>query len=94
MPIAETRALLAAALSGELRDAPMRTDPTFGFGVPTACPGVPSSILDPRGTWADPAAYDAQAARLAGMFAENFTTFSDQVPEGVRAAGPIKGQLR
>jgi phosphoenolpyruvate carboxykinase (ATP) len=91
MPIAQTRALLTAALSGELRDAPMRVDPTFGFAVPTACPGVPSEILDPRGTWSDPAAYDAQAARLANMFSENFKAFEDQVPTAVQAAGPTRG---
>src|SRR5215213_181272 len=91
MPMAQTRALLTAALSGELRDAPMRADPTFGFAVPTACPGVPSEILDPRGTWSDPAAYDAQAARLANMFSENFKAFEDQVPTAVQAAGPSRG---
>jgi phosphoenolpyruvate carboxykinase (ATP) len=54
MPIAHTRAMLTAALNGELRNAPMRTDPTFGFDVPTAVPDVPSDMLDPRATWADP----------------------------------------
>lgn len=88
MPIAETRAMIAAALSGELVAAPMRTDPTFGFAVPAACPGVAAERLDPRTTWEDKAAYDAQAAKLAGMFADNFVAFADQVPAAVRAAGP------
>ncbi len=90
MPIAHTRAMLTAALNGDLKNVPMRTDPTFGFDVPTEAPGVPSDMLDPRATWADPAAYDAQAGRLAGMFAENFKSFEDRVPEDVKAAGPNK----
>jgi phosphoenolpyruvate carboxykinase (ATP) len=88
MPIAQTRAMIAAALGGELASVPMRTDPTFGFAVPTECPGVPSEMLDPRNTWEDKAAYDTQAAKLAGMFAENFVACADRVPAEVRAAGP------
>jgi phosphoenolpyruvate carboxykinase (ATP) len=56
--------------------------------VPTACPDVPAAVLDPRGTWADKAAYDAQAAKLGGMFAENFKTFEADVDPAVVAAGP------
>src|SRR6478752_6268335 len=88
MPIQETRAMIAAALSGELESAPTRTDPTFKFSVPTECPGVSADMLDPRNTWANPGAYDEQAAKLAGMFAENFDSFVDKVPAAVRAAGP------
>ena len=74
MPIAATRALLEAALSGELDDAEMRVDPVFGIEVPTAVPGVDTALLDPRSTWADPAAYDAKAHELAAMFRANFET--------------------
>ena len=65
------------------------TDPVFGLDVPTACPGVPADVLKPRSTWADRAAYDAQAAKLARMFAENFKTFerASRRP-GARATGP------
>ena len=63
--IKATRALLTAALTGELKKVEMRTDANFGFAVPVSVPGVDSKILDPRSTWADPAAYDAQAAKLA-----------------------------
>jgi phosphoenolpyruvate carboxykinase (ATP) len=66
----------------------MRVDPVFGFRVPRGCPGVPPEILDPRATWADKAAYDVQARRLAGMFEENFERFAADVPPDVRAAGP------
>jgi len=86
--IAYTRALVAAALSGALDQTPTVTDPIFGLAVPTACPGVPAAVLTPRNTWPDPAAYDAQAHKLAGMFRENFKTFAADVTPDVRAAGP------
>ena len=88
MPIAYTRAMIAAALRGELAGVPTRTDPIFGVEVPRTCPGVPENVLDPRSTWADGAAYDAQARRLAGMFAQNFERYAGGVGEAVRAAGP------
>lgn len=88
MPIKVTRALLNAALDGSLAGAPMRTDPNFGFRVPTSCPGVDSQILDPRSTWADGAAYDAKAKALVGMFVANFAQFEDHVDAGVREAAP------
>ena len=83
-----TRAMVNAALDGALGDVPTRRDPVFGFEVPTACPGVPDSLLDPRTSWQDGAAYDAQAAKLAQMFHDNFRKFSDDVPEAIKAAGP------
>ncbi len=88
MPIRATRALLAAALDGSLDEAVFRTDPNFGFEVPLAVDGVDASILDPRSTWADPSAYDAQAARLAAMFRDNFERFDDAVDVDVVDAGP------
>jgi phosphoenolpyruvate carboxykinase (ATP) len=60
----------------------------FGLEVPLQVPGVPESLLLPRGTWRDTAAYDAQAARLAQMFRDNFTQFQDQAHAAVRDAGP------
>ena len=56
---------------------------------PMLDPGVPDHVLDPRGTWPDPAKYDEQAAKLARMFAENFKTFQDDVSPAVKAAGPV-----
>jgi phosphoenolpyruvate carboxykinase (ATP) len=85
MPIAATRALLSAALGGSLANARFRKDPTFGFEVPVEVPGVDSALLDPRSTWADPQAYDVQAARLAAMFVENFGQYEEHVSEAVRA---------
>ncbi len=88
MPIKATRALLNAALDGSLKDAEFRKDPNFGFEVPVAVPGVDSKLLDPRGSWADPAAYDATAQTLVGQFIENFAQFAEHVDEGVRQAAP------
>jgi phosphoenolpyruvate carboxykinase (ATP) len=88
LAIGHTRTLVHAALDGSLSQTPMTTEPLFGLAVPTGCPGVPAEILTPRNTWSDKAAYDAQAQKLAGMFAENFKTFADQVSAEVRQAGP------
>jgi phosphoenolpyruvate carboxykinase (ATP) len=92
MPIKATRALLDAALSGSLKTQPMRTDPVFGFEVPTALPGVDPGILNPRDTWADKAAYDAQARALVDMFNKNFAKFEVHVDEDVKAAAPALKQ--
>jgi phosphoenolpyruvate carboxykinase (ATP) len=72
--IKDTRALLNAALRGDLHDAKAKyaTHPVFGLRMPTACPGVEAGILDPRNTWSDKAAYDAQALKLRDMFRKNF----------------------
>src|SRR5512139_3463671 len=68
MSIAHTRAMVNAALRGQLQGVPTKEDPFFGLQVPQECPGVPAEVLNPRKTWSDPLAYDAQARRLAGMF--------------------------
>jgi phosphoenolpyruvate carboxykinase (ATP) len=78
--------MVRAALSGALDGVTLRTDPNFGLGVPTSVPGVPGEILDPRSTWSDGAAYDAQAKKLASLFRENDAKF--EMPEAVRKAGP------
>ena len=88
MPIRETRALLRAALDGSLNNAAFRLDPNFGFEVPVAVEGVNTAILNPRGTWADPVAYDRQASRLAGMFRDNFGKFERDVDLEVLDAAP------
>jgi phosphoenolpyruvate carboxykinase (ATP) len=88
MKLAYTRRMVSAALAGELDAGAFRTDPVFGFEVPVDVPGVPSDVLTPRATWPDGAAYDAQAAKLAGMFRDNFAAFAGQVPAEVVAAGP------
>ncbi|WP_336980266.1 phosphoenolpyruvate carboxykinase [Altererythrobacter fulvus] len=89
MPIKETRALLNAALDGSLNNAEFRKDPNFGFDVPVAVPGVDTSILDPRSTWADKDEYDATAAKLVQLFVDNFEQFADHVDESVKQAAPV-----
>jgi phosphoenolpyruvate carboxykinase (ATP) len=86
--LAYTRAMVRAALQGELEHVPMAKDAVFGVQVPQACPNVPPEVLRPRTTWQDPHAYDTQARSLASMFAQNFQQFAGNVSAEVRAAGP------
>lgn len=86
MPIKATRALLTAALDGSLAEAKFRKDENFGFDVPVEVPGVDTALLDPRSTWDDHAAYDAQAAKLVQMFADNFEQYVPYIDEDVKAA--------
>ncbi len=88
MKIGYTRAMIRAVLSGALDTVAFEKDPVFNLDIPTSCPGVPDGVLTPRATWGDGAAYDAQAAKLARMFVENFKTFEQGVSAEVLAAGP------
>ncbi len=88
MKIAHTRAMIRAALSGELAQAQFQTDPIFNLDVPQSVPGVPSEVLNPRNTWKSADEYDAQARKLAAMFIDNFKTFEADASPDVRAAGP------
>jgi phosphoenolpyruvate carboxykinase (ATP) len=88
MKIAHTRAMITAALNGQLDRVEYRKHPVFNLDVPANCPGVPEGVLDPRSTWPDQARYDEQAARLAKMFVDNFKTFEGDVAPAVKAAGP------
>jgi phosphoenolpyruvate carboxykinase (ATP) len=89
MKLAYTRTMVLAALSGELASVPTHSDPVFGLQIPYRVAGVPSEVLQPRSTWSDRAAYDAQAEKLAAMFRANFKQFEAGVTEGVRKAGPV-----
>ena len=86
--IAYTRALLNAALSGDLLNVEYTTDPIFGFQVPKTCEGVPPSVLDPSSSWPGKDEYTARYRQLAYRFVENFKKFESQTPEEVRRAGP------
>jgi phosphoenolpyruvate carboxykinase (ATP) len=88
MKIAYTRAMVNAALDGELDDVEFVADPVFGVQIPTSVPDVPAEVLQPRNTWADKAAYDAQAKKLAGMFRANFKQFEENVSDEIKAAAP------
>jgi phosphoenolpyruvate carboxykinase (ATP) len=87
MKLSHTRAMVNAALHGELTNVPTETDSVFGLAVPTEIKGVPPEVLQPRRTWKDPAAYDSQAKKLADMFRRNFEKFGDVDP-AIRNAGP------
>jgi phosphoenolpyruvate carboxykinase (ATP) len=86
MPIKATRALLSAALDGSLNKVTFRKDANFGFEVPVEVPGVDATLLDPRATWADKAAYDVQAAKLVKMFSDNFGQYVPFIDADVKAA--------
>ncbi|MAC80351.1 MAG: phosphoenolpyruvate carboxykinase (ATP) [Rhodobacteraceae bacterium] len=86
MPIKSTRALLTAALDGSLGKVTFRKDPNFGFEVPVSVPGVPDLLLDPRRTWGSTEGYDAQAAKLVQMFADNFEQYVPYIDDDVKAA--------
>ncbi len=88
MVISYTRAMVRAALEGALDDGPTVPDPVFGLHIPTHCPGVPATVLQPRETWADKGAYDQQAQDLAARFRKNFEQFAPDVSSEVLAAGP------
>jgi phosphoenolpyruvate carboxykinase (ATP) len=88
MKIAYTRAMIRAALSGTLDAVSFTKDPIFNLDIPASCPGVPTEVLNPRHTWSDTAAYDAQAKKLALMFRENFKSFAAAVGDDVVDAGP------
>jgi phosphoenolpyruvate carboxykinase (ATP) len=88
MPIKVTRTLLSAALDGSLRHATFRTDPYFGFAVPTQLAGVEPHLLYPFKTWQNKAEFDETARKLVAMFQKNFVQFEDQVDADVRAAAP------
>ena len=88
MPIKVTRTLLTAALNGSLRNAKFRTDPYFGFSVPTQLAGVEPHLLYPHKTWQNKAEFDDTARKLVAMFQDNFVQFEGLVDADVRAAAP------
>ncbi|MBQ9510254.1 MAG: phosphoenolpyruvate carboxykinase (ATP) [Clostridia bacterium] len=87
MKLKYTRAMVTAALSGELENVKYHLDPIFNVNVPESCPNVPSEILDPKNVWTDKAAYEASAKALAQKFVENFKKY-DKMPANIVNAGP------
>lgn len=86
-----TRCIIDAIHDGTLASQPTRTDPLFGFEIPTECGGVPSNVLWPRDLWSDGEAYDTSARRLADLFTQNFQKFEAGASDAIRAAGPTSG---
>ncbi|MCL4141857.1 UNVERIFIED_CONTAM: hypothetical protein GTU68_010731 [Idotea baltica] len=83
-----TRSIIDSIHSGNLAIADYVTDPFFGLNSPKACPGVPGRMLQPRGTWADPAEFERTALELTQKFRDNFKKYEDKASAGVIAAGP------
>ncbi|MCK6040319.1 phosphoenolpyruvate carboxykinase (ATP), partial [Klebsiella quasipneumoniae] len=88
MKLGYTRAMITAALNGELNDVEFKKHPVFGVEVPTSVPNVPQNILDPRNTWTDQEAYDKTAADLAQKFVNNFKKYADFANEQILAGAP------
>lgn len=88
MSLRYTRALITAALSGELDHVPFDITPVFNLAIPTSCPGVPDDILDPRSTWGDKDAYDTTANDLAGRFVKNFEKYAGHTSAEILSAAP------
>jgi phosphoenolpyruvate carboxykinase (ATP) len=88
MSLKHTRAMITAAMNGDLDNVAYEPHATFGFLKPQEVPGVPSEVLDPRNTWADKEAYDRKAAELAGLFNKNFQKYADQASEEIKSAAP------
>jgi phosphoenolpyruvate carboxykinase (ATP) len=91
MKIALTRAMITAALGGQLDKVQYQKHSVLNLEMPTGCPGVPTEVLDPRSTWDDKVGYDTQATKLAQMFVDNFATFEKDVSPAVKDAGPRAG---
>ena len=88
MKLEYTRAMVTAALNGELEGSGFVPLPIFGIKIPNSCPGVPDNILNPVNVWYDKDAYFKYAARLAGLFSENVKKFQGKVPVAILEAGP------
>jgi phosphoenolpyruvate carboxykinase (ATP) len=90
MKLGYTRKMVTAVLNGELENVETFEEPFFGLQIPKHVSGVPDDVLNPRTTWADTAAYDAQAGKLVDMFVANFKQFEEGVNQEIVNAGPRK----
>ena len=88
MSIKTTRTCIDAILDGSINSAEFKTDPVFGFDIPTALPGVDSSVLDPRSTWPDPSKFDEQEKKLAQMYIDNFKKYEGKGSVDYTKFGP------
>ena len=88
MSLKHTRAMITAAMNGELDNVQYEAHPVFGVLTPQSCPNVPAEILNPRDTWTDKEAYDKKANELAQLFVKNFDKYAAQANDEIRAAAP------
>ncbi|MBV6646545.1 MAG: phosphoenolpyruvate carboxykinase (ATP) [Cyclobacteriaceae bacterium] len=89
MKLKFTRAMITAALNGELDNESYDVDNIFGLNFPQYCPGVPAELLNPRNTWEDKEAYDKKAEKLAQKFIENFKKFETNTAAEILNGGPV-----
>jgi phosphoenolpyruvate carboxykinase (ATP) len=89
MSLAYTRAMVTAAINGDLDAVAYTTDPVFGLAMPQTCPNVPSAILDPRVAWGDAQAWQQAASDLAGRFQTNFAHLAHEAPVDASVGGPL-----
>ncbi|WP_411273758.1 phosphoenolpyruvate carboxykinase (ATP) [Daejeonella sp.] len=89
-----TRNMIKAVLEGKLTYTSFQPDGVFGLMIPDNCPGVPSELLNPVNTWADPAEYFKKASTLAGLFSENFKQYEDFADDETKMSGPTKRTLK
>ena len=88
MKLKYTRSMITAALTGEIEKAEFKHDDLFNVDIPQSIKDVPSEVLNPRDTWKDKNAYDAQAKKLAKMFKDNFEKKYPHMPANIKNAGP------
>lgn len=88
MKLSYTRAMITAAMNGELDNVEYVNHPVFGLAVPQACPNVPDELLNPKDTWKDKNSYDTTADKLATSFVKNFEKFADNANDEIMAAAP------
>jgi phosphoenolpyruvate carboxykinase (ATP) len=88
MKLSYTRAMITAVLNGNLDNVTCEEHPIFGMQMPTSCPNVPETILNPKNTWSDKEAYDSAAKNLAAQFIKNFEKYAAGVTEEILAAAP------
>lgn len=88
MKLAYTRAMITAALNGQLDNVAYTQHPIFGVDMPDTCPNVPAEILNPRNTWKNKEDYDMKASRLASKFVQNFQKYADFASEEILAGAP------
>jgi phosphoenolpyruvate carboxykinase (ATP) len=88
MSLKYTRAMITAALEGDLGQVAFESHPVFGVNMPKSCPNVPDEILNPRNTWSDKAAYDAKANQLAEAFVQNFEKYKAGASASILSGAP------
>lgn len=88
MKLSYTRAMITAAMNGNLDNVEFATQPVFELAIPTSCPDVPTEILNPKDTWADKTAFDETVNSLAAKFIKNFSKFEAETSEAILSAAP------